>query len=200
MLKMRFPFIYSSTNLDTKHYKLPQIINWKLSIHCLAPQHILQFFHFCCTYCLCLCLWQLCSLLCGPPQCSTEQSRYWKKKVSAMGDFSWEILSLCLWRKEVPLSHWFAVSGDRIFSWHNASCLQTFLSWNLAFDFGRNTTTLSKFVGYMDLTNFRQISPGMMTNETVLGNFDNWNICPMVSIEATHLAYFLATPTLDADI
>ena len=130
---------------------------------------------------------------------------YWaikilKKKVSAMGDFSWEILTLCLWRKEVPLSHWFAVSGDRIFSWHNASCLQTFLSWNLAFDFGRNTTTLSKFVGYMDLTNFRQISPGMMTNETVLGNFDNWNICPMVSIEATHLAYFLATPTLDADI
>ena len=117
-----------------------------------------------------------------------------------MGDFSWEILTLCLWRKEVPLSHWFAVSGDRIFSWHNASCLQTFLSWNLAFDFGRNTTTLSKFVGYMDLTNFRQISPGMMTNETVLGNFDNWYICPMVSIEATHLAYFLATPTLDADI
>ena len=80
MLKMRFPFIYASTNLDTKHYKLPQIINWKLSIHCLAPQHILQFFHFCYTYCLCLCLWQLCSLLWGPPQCSTEQSRYWKKK------------------------------------------------------------------------------------------------------------------------
>ena len=71
-------------------------------------------------------------------------------------------------------SHWFVVSGDRIFSWHNASCLQTFLSWNLAFDFGRNTTTLSKFVGYMDLTNFRQISPGMMTNETVLGNFDKY--------------------------
>ena len=157
-----------------KTLQLPQIINWKLSIHCLAPQHILQFFHFCCTYCLCLCLWQLCSLLCGPPQCSTEQSRYWKKKVSAMGDFSWEILTLCLWRKEVPLSHWFVVSGDRIFSWHNASCLQTFLSWNLAFDFGRNTTTLSKFVGYMDLTNFRQISPGMITNETVLGNFDKY--------------------------
>ena len=124
MLKMRFPFIYASTNLDTKHYKLPQIINWKLSIHCLAPQHILQFFHFCCTYCLCL--WQLRSLLCGPPQCSTEQSRYWKKKVSAMGDFSWEILTLCLWCKEVPLSHWFVVSGDRIISWHSTSCLQTF--------------------------------------------------------------------------
>ena len=77
-----------------------------------------------------------------------------EKKVSAMGDFSWEILTLCHWCQEVPLSHWFAVSGDRIISWHSTSCLQTFMSWNLAFDFGRNTTTLSKFVGYIDLTNF----------------------------------------------
>ena len=30
---------------------------------------------------------------------------------------------------------------------------------NLAFDFGRNATTLSEFIGYIDLIDFRQISP-----------------------------------------
>ena len=31
-------------------------------------------------------------------------------------------------------------------------------------------------------------------------NFDIWNICPVVSIYATRLEYFLATPALDVDI
>ena len=48
------------------------------------------------------------------------------------------------------------------------------------FDLGRNTTTLSKFIGCIDLIDVHQISPkhprnndkGIMTNENVSGNFD----------------------------
>ena len=36
---------------------------------------------------------------------------------------------------------------------------------------------------------FRQTIPGIMTNESVSGNFDIWNIYPMVSIYETCLAY-----------
>ena len=39
-----------------------------------------------------------------------------------------------------------------------------------------------------------------MTNESVSGNFDIFNICPVASIYATRLEYFLATPALDIDI
>ena len=49
------------------------------------------------------------------------------------------------------------------------------------FDLGRNTTTLSKFIGCIDLIDVHQISPkhprnnydkGIMTKENVSGNFD----------------------------
>ena len=58
-----------------------------MSIRCLAPQYLFWFFHPCCV--LFLCLWQLCSILCRPPQRSTKRSRWKKKHVSAMGYFSW---------------------------------------------------------------------------------------------------------------
>ena len=47
MLKTRSPFIYASTSLDTNR-------NFErcLSIRCLAPQHIFQFFHFSLWYSL----------------------------------------------------------------------------------------------------------------------------------------------------
>ena len=66
---------------------------------------------------------------------------------------------------------------------------------NLAFDFGRNTTTLNEFIGYTDLSDSRQIIPKhyipeVMTNESVSGNFDIWNIFPMTSMYATRLTYF----------
>ena len=63
-----------------------------------------------------------------------------KKKVSPMGYVSREIFIYRHWRQEVPLYHCFAVSGGEIISWRDASCLRTFMSLNLAFDFGRNTT------------------------------------------------------------
>ena len=44
------------------------------------------------------------------------------------------------------------------------------------FDLGTNTTTLSKFVGCIDLRDVHQISPKhprkLMTKENVSGNFD----------------------------
>ena len=41
--------------------------------------------------------------------------------------------------------------------WNAMSCLQTFTRQNLAFDFGRNTSTLSEFIGYASLIDFHEI-------------------------------------------
>ena len=84
MLKMRFPFLYASTILDatTSVYKtFASNLNFEsfMSILCLAPQHILQFFHFCRGFFLCL--WQLCSSIFRPLSRSTQRSRLKKKRV-----------------------------------------------------------------------------------------------------------------------
>ena len=49
MLKTRCSFLYASTSLDTKTLTIASNRNFKscLSIRCLAPQHIMRFFHFC---------------------------------------------------------------------------------------------------------------------------------------------------------
>ena len=52
MLKTRFPFLYASTSLDAKTFVYKTLASDRnfescMSIRCLAPQHILQFFHFC---------------------------------------------------------------------------------------------------------------------------------------------------------
>ena len=46
MLKTSYPFLYASTSLDTKTLTLASNRNFEscVSIRCLAPQHILQFF------------------------------------------------------------------------------------------------------------------------------------------------------------
>ena len=54
---------------------------------------------------------------------------------------------------------------------------------------------LSEFIGYVDLTDFREISPienlpEMMTSEIVSRNSDIENSFPVGSIYATRLAYF----------
>ena len=59
--------------------------------------------------------------------------------------------------------------------------------------FGMDTTTLREFIGCIDLqifVKFRQNIPGIMTKWSMLESFDIWNICPLVSNYATHLAYF----------
>ena len=140
-LKPRFPFTHASTNVDTKPTASDRMLRGCLSIRCLASQHISRFFHF----------WR--DIFLNAPRSDRD------KKVSAMGYFSQEILIHRHWRQEVLLSHWFAISGSEIISWRGASCLRTFMSKNLAFDFGWNTSTLSEFVGYSDMMDFRQTSP-----------------------------------------
>ena len=65
LLKTRFPFLL--TSLDTKKLTLASNRNFEscMSIRCFAPQHNLQFFHFCRGFFLRL--WELCSSLCRPP-------------------------------------------------------------------------------------------------------------------------------------
>ena len=48
MLKTRFPFLYASTSLDTKTLTIALNFNFEsyTTIRCLAPQHVLRFFHF----------------------------------------------------------------------------------------------------------------------------------------------------------
>ena len=48
MLKTRFPFLYASTSLDTKTLTIALNFNFEsyMTIRCLAPQHVLRFFHF----------------------------------------------------------------------------------------------------------------------------------------------------------
>ena len=58
----------------------------------------------------------------------------------------------------------YAVSGGEINSRRGMSCLRTFISFSLAFEFGRCRTTLSKFIRYIDLTDFCQISPKHFRN------------------------------------
>ena len=117
--------------------------------------------------------------------------------------FTLEILSHRHWHQEVPLSYWFAVLGGEIISWRGVSWLRTFMSLNLALDFGKNTTTLSEFIGFIDLTDFLQIPPKHSRNNEkrkCVGKF-----CYLkYSSRGVHLRntsrMFLATATLDADI
>ena len=64
-VKNEVPFLYASTSCDTKALKVTSNRNFEsyMSIRCRAPQHI---FHVCRGFFLCF--WQLCSLLCRPPQ------------------------------------------------------------------------------------------------------------------------------------
>ena len=138
---------------------------------------------------------------------SSTSTLYWvieiKRNVSAMGYSSWEIKIHHHWLEEVQLSHWFAVSGGKIVSWSGASCLQTFMSSSLTFDFEKNTNTLSKFVGYIDLTNFHQVLPKHSRNNEKWKCVRKFWFFTYLSL-GVHLhnmpCMFLATPTLDANI
>ena len=114
------------------------------------------------------------------------------KKCACHGLIFREILIHRHWCQEVPIGLWF--QEVRV-----AGCLWTFMSLNLAFDFVRNTTTLSKFYGVNRFDWFLSISffqlskniPGIMTKESMLWNFDIYfDICPMVSIYAIWPTYF----------
>ena len=78
------------------------------------------------------CLWQLYPL---PGLLFFRLAGQKIENVTVMQHFSREIQTHSSWRQEVLLRHWLAVSRGDIISWGGASCLQTFLSENLAFDF-----------------------------------------------------------------
>ena len=97
MLKTKSPLLSASTSLDTKTSTLASNRNFEscMSIRCFAPQHILQFFHFCRGFFFRL--WELCSSLCRPPLSDRDKKKKKKKNVSAMGFFSREILIHSQW-------------------------------------------------------------------------------------------------------
>ena len=66
-------------------------------------------------------------------------------------------------------------------------------SQNLALDFERNTSTLSEFIGYIDVTDFRQISPKHSRKndkQKCVGKFLILKYLSRASIYATRLTYF----------
>ena len=90
MLKTRFPFLSASTSLDITTLTLASNRNFEscMSIRCFAPQHILQFFHFCRGVFFAFGNFaHLCVVLLNAPLSDRDI-----KNVSAMGFFSREIL------------------------------------------------------------------------------------------------------------
>ena len=99
--------------------------------------------------------------------------------------------------------HWFAVLSGEIISRRGARCLRTFTSENLAYDFGRNTSTLTEFIGYADSADCREISPEHSRDndkQKCVGKFR----CLTYFWRGVHLRNtsrtVLAGPTLDVDI
>ena len=92
-VKHESSFLYASTGLDAKTFVYKTLASDRnfescMSIRCLAPQHILQFFHFCCGCFLCIGNFaRHCVVLLNAPLSDRD-----KKNVSAMGFFSREIL------------------------------------------------------------------------------------------------------------
>ena len=112
--------------------------------------------------------------------------------------FSREILIYCQRRYEVLLFHWFAVLSSVIISSRGAICLRTFTRENLAYDFRRNTSTLSEFIGYSDSTDFREMSPEQCRDNSKpkrVGKF--WYLTYFSrGVHLRHKSHtFLATPT-----
>ena len=72
--------------------------------------------------------------------------------------------------------------------------MQTFIERKLALEFWQSMSTLNELIGYVVLTDCREIWPEDsrdMTNKKVSGNFDFQNIFPVATVYATRLKYFL---------
>ena len=147
-----------------------------MSIRCLAPQHLFRFFHLCRGFFFCL--WQLYSLLCRPPQRSTERSRWEKRHVSAMGYFSREI-SIHRWPQGVPLPYWFAGfrGRDNLLAWHELFAnLYELTSRILVLGGIQPLWANMKGIWIWPIfVKFRQNIRGIMTNKSISENFDIWN-------------------------
>ena len=111
MLKTRFPFLYRSTSLDTKTLTMASNHNFQscLSIHHLAPRHIFQFSIFAAGFSFTFGNFaNYCVILLNVPL--NDRNKKKRTCLRFPGNH---------WRLEVPLSHWFTVSGGNIiFAWH----------------------------------------------------------------------------------
>ena len=125
-VETRFPFLYASTRLDTKTSIIASNRSFK-AVRRFVVLLLSSFWDF--PFLPRVFPLPLATLLVIVTSSSTL---HWaieiKKKVSAMGYFSREILIRRHWRQEVLLSYGFAVSGGEIISWRGASCLRTFMS------------------------------------------------------------------------
>ena len=199
MFKTRFPFLYASTSLDTKTLIIASNRNFEscMSIRCLAPQPGSRFFHFCRGFPL-----PLATLLIIVSSSSTlfERSRY-KKRCQQWVTFSGNLdpSSLTPGAPVVLLVWGFKRRRDNLLAWRELfanlyelkSCIRFWEEYNHF-----------EFIGYLDLTDFCQISPkhsGNNDKRKCVGKFWYLKFCLVTSIYATP-RIFLATPTSDTDI
>ena len=139
MLKMRFPFLGASTSLDTKTFTIASNSNFEscpsiLSVDSLSctSAHF-AFFPFL-------------------PQVLPLPSATLLIIFSSSSTFHWAIeikKKKCLQWVTFPGKSWSIVIDAR-----RSRCPN-----GLRFQFGRNTTTLSEFIGYIDSADLGQISP-----------------------------------------
>ena len=139
-------------------------------------------------FCLCLYLWRLCPLLGGRPELNCTE-RYKKKMLQcgALPGKSWSVVIDTRKSWFFFFFHWFGVLLGVIISEHGTSCWENFTSQNLAFAFWRNTPTLSEIIGYVDLTDCREISPEHSRDNDkpkcvgkcwYLSHFSLWHLLP----------------------
>ena len=204
MLKTRFPFLYASTSLDTKALIIASNRNFEscLSILCLAPQHIFRFFQFGAGISFASGNFALyCVVLLNAPLSDRDQK---KKKMclqytllfpgnldpSSLTPGDPIVLLVCGFRRRDILLAWRELFANlyelksRIWFWGN-------------------TTTLSEFIRYIDLTGFRQISSEYPRNNGKRKCVGECWYFKYLS-RGIHLrnttSTFFATPTLDANI
>ena len=149
--KWGFLFFMQVPALIQKHWQSPRVVILKAVCRfvVLLLSTFCGFYNF--SRGFCLRLWQPCSILCRPPQRSSERPRY--KNVSAMGYFprkSWSIV-IDARRSRCPVGLRFQ---EARLSRGVARVVCEPLWAKISIDFGRNTTTLSKFIGFIDLTDF----------------------------------------------
>ena len=186
MLKISFPFLYASTSPDTNTFTIASDHNFEtvcqfvvllLSTFCgfsiFATGFAFGFGNFA----------QYCVVLFTCLQWVTFPKKSWPIIIDVRK--SWSIV-IDTRRSHCPIDLRFQEVSN-LLVW-----CELFVNLYLGFDFKRITTTLSEFIGHIDLTDFVQFClniPGIMANKSVLGNFDTWNICPVASIYRTRLAY-----------
>ena len=141
-----------------------------MQVPALIQKHLCRGFFFC--------LWQLYSLLCRPPQRSTERSR-WKKKTRVCNGllFPGNLDPSLTPRGPVALLVCGFRRRDNLLAWHELFAnLYELTSRILVLGGIKPLWANMKGIWIWPIfVKFRQNIPGIMTNESVSENFDIWN-------------------------